>query len=155
MNHRYTLLSLLLLLIPLMGNPAMAADETTPMAQPGTDAAPPPATAAQGSIARAVFTTGINDREPVDQVTSLPTDKDKIYFFTEVRGMPGQTVKHRWEYNGKTMAEVEFHIGGPRWRVWSNKTLLPQWTGEWKVSVVDESGNVLSESTFTYSEAKM
>lgn len=105
-------------------------------------------------VARAVFTTGIKDREPVDQVTTLTTDKDKVYFFTEIRNMSGHSVKHRWEYNGKTMAEVEFNVAGPRWRVWSSKSLLPQWTGEWKVSMVDEAGKVLGESSFTYTQAQ-
>ncbi len=165
MNYRYTLLSLLLVIIPVAAipTPALATDTNTTMAQTGdaTPAAAQPQAAAEdkapkdnGEVARAVFTTGIKDREPVDQVTTLTTDKDKIYFFTEIRNMSGHIIKHRWEYNGKTMAEVEFGVGGPRWRVWSTKSLLPQWTGEWKVSVVDEAGKVLSESTFTYTEAK-
>jgi hypothetical protein len=34
--------------------------------------------------------------------------------------------------------------------VYSNKTLDPNQTGEWKVSVVDENGSTLGASTFTY-----
>jgi len=162
MNHRHTLLSLLLVIIPVAAIPspalatvlAQAGDATPPAASPPavtTETKPP---AQSGEVARAVFTTGIKDREPVDQVTTLSTDKDKIYFFTEIRNMSGHIIKHRWEYNGKTMAEVEFGVGGPRWRVWSTKSLLPQWTGEWKVSVVDEAGKVLSESSFSYTQAK-
>ena len=166
MNYRHTLLSLLLLISPVavLPSPALATDAATAPDQTG-GAAPPAALqpaaadetkapAMSGEVARAVFTTGIKDREPVDQVTTLTTDKDKIYFFTEIRNMSGHIIKHRWEYNGKTMAEVKFDVGGPRWRVWSAKSLLPQWTGEWKVSVVDEAGKALSESTFTYTEAK-
>ena len=155
MNHRYSLISLLLIVLPFAATPNLASATGDPAAaQPEANVETKSPTQS-GDVARAVFTTGIHDREPVDQVTTMTTDKDKIYFFTEIRNMSGHTVKHRWEYNGKTMAEVEFSVGGPRWRVWSSKTLLPQWTGEWKASVVDESGNVLSESTFTYSEAKM
>ena len=76
-----------------------------------------------------------------------------LYYFTEVRDMAGQTVKHRWEYGDQVMAEVEFEIGGPRWRVYSSKNLQPGWTGDWKVSVVDAAGNPLSVNTFTYTEA--
>ncbi len=166
MNYRHTLLSLLLLIIPVAALPslALATDAATAPAQTG-GAAPPaaPQTAAEdkakapainGEVTRAVFTTGIKDREPVDKITTLTNDKDKIYFFTEIHNMSGHIVKHRWVYNGKTMAEVEFGVGGPRWRVWSTKSLLPQWTGEWKVSVVDEAGKVLNESSFTYTKAK-
>lgn len=128
-------------LLPL----AVAAQDKAP-----AQGQPAPTTAQEDHLARAVFTTGINDHEPVNQVTTVPTSTQKIYFFTEIRGMSGHIVKHRWEYNGKTMAEVEFGVGGPRWRVWSSKNLLPRWQGEWRVSVVDEAGTVLGSRTFTY-----
>jgi hypothetical protein len=51
------------------------------------------------------------------------------------------------------MGEVKFNVGGPRWRIWSSKTLLPQWTGEWRVSIIDGSGNKVGEGTFNYTEA--
>lgn len=116
-------------------------------AQEGGDAAAP---VADGHVARAMFTSGVQNREPVDTLTRLGNDKRKIYFFTELSGLGGQTVTHRWEYQGKTMGEVQFAVGGPRWRVWSSKTLLPQWTGEWRVSVIDGAGNTLAESSFDY-----
>lgn len=106
-------------------------------------------------VARAQFTTNVIDREPVDDVTELTNDIDKILFFTELRSMTGQTVTHRWEYNGSVMAEVSFDIGGPRWRVYSSKNLLPSQTGEWKVSVVDGAGDIITEKTFNYTEANM
>lgn len=106
--------------------------------------------AANEPVARAVFTTAIQDREPVNAITSLPTDQDRVYFFTDLRGMGGQKVTHRWLYQGKTMGEVSFPVGGPRWRVWSSKTLLPQWAGEWRVEVLDGAGNKLDEAAFTY-----
>ncbi len=106
-----------------------------------------------GWIARAGLTSAIQDREPVDSVTSLNNDSTSLYYFTEVRDMAGQTVTHRWEYNGKVMAEVEFQIGGSRWRVYSSKSLQPEWTGDWKVSVLDAAGNPLSVNTFAYTEA--
>ena len=52
------------------------------------------------------------------------------------------------------MSETSFDIGGDRWRVYSNKTLDPNLTGEWKVSVVDEAGATLGANTFTYETAK-
>ncbi|WP_170165000.1 DUF2914 domain-containing protein [Inmirania thermothiophila] len=108
---------------------------------------------AGGAVARAVFTTGITGREPVDRVVELPNDQRRVYYFTELVGLAGQTVTHRWEYGGRVMAEVAFRVGGPRWRVWSSKNLLPQWTGEWRVAVVDEAGRVLAEDRFNYVDA--
>ena len=108
--------------------------------------------AASDHVARAVFTSAVQNREPTDTVTSLSNTNNKIYFFSELTGLGGQTVTHRWEYQGKTMGEVKFDVGGPRWRVWSSKTLLPQWTGEWRVSIIDGAGNKVGEGTFNYTD---
>lgn len=108
-----------------------------------------------GSVARATFTTAVQDREPVDSISTLTNDGSKVYYFTEIHDMSGQTVTHRWQYNGEVMAEVQFDIGGPRWRIYSSKTLMPYWLGNWEVSVVDESGNPLSVNTFSYTADTM
>jgi len=105
---------------------------------------------ADDGVARSVFTTGIQDREPVDQVGQLSNDHTQIYFFTEIQGMKGHTITHRWEQGGEVRAEVTFNVGGDRWRVWSSKILEPSWLGEWQVSVVDEGGNVLAQESFAY-----
>jgi hypothetical protein len=104
-----------------------------------------------GEVARAQFTTAIDAREPVDDLTQAnAASLNKVYFFTELRGLEGQTVTHRWSYGGETKAEVSFTAGSPRWRVWSSKELLPEWTGTWAVAVVDAGGNVLIEKSFKY-----
>lgn len=92
------------------------------------------------TVARAIFTTGIEDREPVDELAELPADAGQVYFFTELQGLEGRTVSHRWEYEGRVVAEVPFEVGGPRWRVYSVKTMSPELVGTWTVMVVDESG---------------
>ena len=105
---------------------------------------------AADGVARSAFTTAIEDREPVDQVGQLTNEHSKIYFFTELRGMSGHTVTHRWEQGGEVRAEVSFNVGGDRWRVWSSKNLEPSWLGEWQVSVMDEGGNVIAQESFAY-----
>lgn len=112
-----------------------------------------PAVAAEpagGSVARAVFTSQIKDREPVDALTTVKNDVTHIHFFTELKGLAGQKVTHRWEYQGQTKLEVSFDVGADRWRVFSNKNLLPSWLGEWKVSVIDDGGRNLGGASFTY-----
>ena len=103
-----------------------------------------------GSVVRAVFTTMMRDREPMDDITTLGTDVGQVYFFTELGDMNGQRVTHRWQRNGDVMAEVSFDVRASRWRVWSNKTLTPQLTGTWTVTVLDGSGSVVHEATFEY-----
>ena len=104
----------------------------------------------RGSVMRAAFTNGIEDREPVDDMKKAGNTSNKITFFTELRDMSGQTARHRWEHNGEVMAEVEFNVRGPRWRVWSSKSFIPKWEGEWKVSVLNAAGDVISEEMINY-----
>ncbi len=110
-----------------------------------------PQTIPAGRVARAIFTTAIVDREPVDALETLSTNIDRVFFFTDLRGLSGQIVTHRWEHNGQIMAEITFKVGsGARWRVYSSKNLLPEWTGTWTVAVNNESGETLHTSTFEY-----
>ncbi|MFV1983710.1 MAG: DUF2914 domain-containing protein [Thiohalomonadales bacterium] len=104
----------------------------------------------QGSVARSIFTTLVSEHEPIDKIEKLQSNNRSVYYFTELRGMSGQTAIHRWEFNGNVMSETKFTIAGPRWRVWSSKNLLPSWTGEWKVSVLNGVGDVISEDIFSY-----
>jgi len=105
-------------------------------------------------VARSAFTSDIEDREPVSELTSISNTVNNVYFFTEMLGLNGHMITHRWEYNRKIMAEVSFNIGGDRWRIWSSKNILPDWTGTWKVSVLDEGGNVIEQNTFEYVKAE-
>lgn len=106
------------------------------------------------NITRAQFTTGIDDREPVDEVGSVfPTNGDAVrtlYYFTEIVNMSGETVTHRWEYEGVASGEISFAIGSNRWRTWSSKGLTKAMTGEWRVVVIDTNGNVIKTDSFEY-----
>ncbi len=101
-------------------------------------------------VKRAVFTSGIENREPVDRLLSLSNNVTEVIFFTELRDLQGHRVVHRWTHGDRTMAEVGFDVGGPRWRVWSSKRLDPAWVGEWRVQVVDQDGTVLAEERLQY-----
>ena len=125
--------------------PARAADE---QAQP--DASAKAAVLIPGTVTRSLFTRDIKDLEPVGTVSTLTNDLTRIVYFTEIHDMAGQSVTHRWEYNGKIILEVPIKVGTSRWRAYSTKTLFPSWVGEWKVSVVDAAGGTLSVNTFTY-----
>lgn len=121
---------------------------TTPEAPPARAPAP------RGPVARAQFTSGISGREPIDRLgTRIPAPRDQaisLYYFTDIRGMAGHTVTHRWIYEGQTMAQVRFKIGGRRWRVYSSKVLPPQMTGRWEVVTTDEDGRVLKTDEFVF-----
>lgn len=107
----------------------------------------------RGSVVRSAFTREINEREPTENLQNLTNENGQVKFFTELRDMSGQTAIHRWEYDGKVVAEVEFDVKGPRWRVWSSKSLIPEWTGNWKVSVINGAGEVIAEKSLSYDVA--
>jgi len=104
----------------------------------------------RGSVMRSIFTTQIDNREPVDKIKQVPEKSNDVFYFTELRDMSGQTAKHRWEYKGKVIAEVKFNVRGPRWRVWSKKSFIPGWSGDWKVSVINGANEVISEEVIAF-----
>ena len=103
-----------------------------------------------GSVSRGQFTTDIADREPVDYVENLGTDQRQVKYFTELSDLQGRTVTHQWVYNDEVMFEKSFSVGGPRWRVWTSKSLQPGWTGVWVVNTLDEDRTKLLTQSFTY-----
>jgi hypothetical protein len=121
--------------------------DRSPLGEPAP--MPEPVAAQTGTVARSTLTTDVLDHEPQDSITTLTSDNVRVLYFTELRGFEGQTVVHRWTFEGRTMAEVDIAVGGPRWRVYSSKNLEPSWTGEWTVSVVDAAGRTLTTDTFT------
>ena len=104
-----------------------------------------------GTVSRALFTIGIDNREPVIMVDSISPDSyTSISFFTELNGMSGKTVTHQWVFDDRIMFEKSFEVSGDRWRIWTSKTLIPDWTGTWTVKVLNEDGSVLERKTFEY-----
>ena len=105
---------------------------------------------ADAGVTRSIFTTAIENREPVSDLKQIMNDATRAYYFTEITGFKGHVITHRWEYNEKVMAAVSFTITSDRWRTWSSKNMLASWTGTWHVSVLDEGGNVIEQTSFEY-----
>jgi hypothetical protein len=120
-----------------------------------------PANDSPGSVTRAQFTSGMRGHEPINRVAAVFSAHGQVftldgrplpalYYFTEVKGMDGERVIHRWEYQGVTVEKAEFEVGGDRWRVYSKKALPPTAEGNWRVVVTDAQGNVLKTDGFIY-----
>ena len=155
---------LALLTTPLFAAEAgdAAVSEATALEQETVTPAPAATTTAveqsgfsRGSVVRSAFTTEVKDREPASDLKTITNNEGTIIYYTELRDMSGQTATHRWEYNGEVKAEVTFNVRGPRWRVWSSKNFVPGWTGDWKVSVLNGAGEVISEDMFNYAVAEV
>jgi hypothetical protein len=106
------------------------------------------------NIARAQLTTGIEAREPIDRIESVVFTEGqqlkRLFYFTELRDMKGETIIHRWEHEGEVVAEVKFDVRGNRWRVYSSKYLSPEMTGQWRVIVVNSKGESLISANFMF-----
>ena len=102
-------------------------------------------------VARAMFTIGVDNREPIIMVDSIDSSSyTSISFFTELMDLSGHNVTHQWTFNDQVMFEKTFDVKGPRWRVWTSKTLIPSWTGSWTVNVLDDDRTVLASKSFEY-----
>lgn len=88
-------------------------------------------------------------RSLVDPTDRFASDVEKIYCLTRIRGLQAPTtVTHAWYHEGEAMARVALNVGSADWRTWSSKRILPAWTGQWEVKVLDETGKVLHTSAF-------
>jgi hypothetical protein len=102
-------------------------------------------------ISRAVLTTGISEREPVDVLKESIEQtqfQEKLFFFTEVRRLKGQTISHLWFHQDQLMAEIPLTISADRYRTYSSKNIMPSQTGQWRVEAVTEQGELLAQKTF-------
>lgn len=104
-------------------------------------------------IARAVLTSAIEDREPVDDLgDSFDHDGenyDQVFFFTHVVDHANTSIVHEWHHDGVLEAEVELSVGSNSWRTYSSKQIHHMATGDWTVRVVDANGEQLAEHQFT------
>jgi hypothetical protein len=70
-----------------------------------------------GEVTRAMFTIGVDNREPVIMVDSIDSSSyTSISFFTELQDLSGNNITHQWTFNGDVMFEKTFEVKGPRWR---------------------------------------
>jgi hypothetical protein len=105
---------------------------------------------ARGSLASAVFTTAVVDGNATDYRSEINSSVSKVFFVTVLDSLAGQTVTHRWKYKGKVMATAKFDVKRDREKVWSSNAMKPEWTGEWRVEVVNGSGQIVDSRSFSF-----
>lgn len=137
------------------GEAIITAQPTSPINSiPTTTVAPPtqPPVPLPAQVARATFTTGLAAREPINQVSHINAGQT-VYYFTELTGLQGHVVTHRWEYNGQFQLGMQFPVGGERWRVQSSKSITPNMVGTWSVTVINDNGQILRQDTLSVDSA--
>jgi hypothetical protein len=95
---------------------------------------------------RIAFTTRIANKEPTNNLAEVDHSAQQLIFFTELRNLTGQTVRHRWVYNDKIVYEKAFNVGAARWRVWTQKTITT-YRGTLTVQILNGAGNVIQSQS--------
>lgn len=104
----------------------------------------------QLAVEEAVIATDVQESQPVESVTTVPTDVGQVYCWTRITGAEGEIqVEHVWYHGDEEMARVPLRVAGSNWRTWSSKRIIPTWTGAWRVDVVGPDGAVLRSVSFT------
>lgn len=101
------------------------------------------------TVTRAVVCTDVVDREPVGSASTFADSIATLYCFTELDGAEGQ-VTHVWHHGDQSRAEISLTKKAGRWRTWSSKRMVKEWTGTWRVDVRDAAGTVLKSVAFEY-----
>jgi Protein of unknown function (DUF2914) len=113
---------------------------------------PPRSRATTGQVSEIVLAFAAARPAEGDPITSpivLGAGQEKrVMLYTELRDLAGQTVSHRWQHEGRTVAVIPFEVKGDRWRVHSTKRLSAELKGSWQVIVVDGHGATLASRSF-------
>ncbi len=149
----------LVLSLAVMTGTALAQQTPAPASSPVTAPTPTPAQAAPAAkaapaagftIARMEIASGVENREPVGIAASFPATTEKVYCFLELKNVPANTtITYVWTLGQNEMGKVTQTAKQTyaKYRTWASKTIGGM-KGDWKVDVVDESGNVLKSATF-------
>jgi hypothetical protein len=106
------------------------------------------------TVSRAIFTTSLNEREPVNDLESVEYGEKTIFFFSQVLNANNTTVTHLWTYNDVEIARVNLNIGSDNWRTWSSKQIWHLAPGEIKVQVLDADNMILAEKILTITKTE-
>ena len=98
--------------------------------------------------------SGIEERMPVGPAETFPPDIENVYLWCKVTGATdSMSILVAWYYGDQEMATVELPVKSAYWRTWSSKRILPEWTGDWTVRLLNADGNGIKELNFTIAEA--
>ncbi len=95
-----------------------------------------------------ILSRGIYQREPADIAKSFEPSDERAYAFARISNEgPLTSVSFVWHYGSNVHAIVDLNIGTSQgWRTWSSAKLK---SGDWRVELVTEEGEVLAERAFT------
>jgi hypothetical protein len=116
-------------------------------AQPPKPAPPKPPKGAP-VIEKLAVCTGVKDRNPVGETTSVAADANRVYCWMRVTGGSGKKVRPMWTLNGKSYPGAWLPIGSNSYRTWTTKRIDASNVGAAKLEIQDEKGRVLATQEF-------
>jgi hypothetical protein len=136
-----------ILLVVVGAGVAATQTDTTRTPRPEyPDTTPQPATP-NDVVKRAVICSGVSNHEPTDSLVVIPSTTNKVFFFTEIAGLEGKTVTHRWLKDGAKVADVRISIATNHYRCHSSRSVAGK-SGNWSVQLLTEDGEKLIERSF-------
>lgn len=102
-------------------------------------------------ITEMAVTTKIVKGNPIDSVSRISALSVKALFcFTRLNKdlEEDASVKHVWYKNNQVVAEYDLPVKGKHWRTYSRKLIGKGASGDWRVDVLDEEGNLLKSVNF-------
>lgn len=101
------------------------------------------------SISEIAICEDVEERVPVHPADSFSSEIGQLWCFTRVQNADAPTqIFHRWYVGDDLVDEIAIEVGGHHWRCWSTKTILPNWTGQCRVEILTEQGDVISTKEF-------
>jgi hypothetical protein len=91
--------------------------------------------------------TAVEKRVLKGEAESFPAGTTVFYWTRVLGGKPGDRIRHRWTFDGKSIS-IGLAIGGSHWRTYSSKRLDPDQLGEWTVEALDAEDKVLASKKF-------
>jgi len=103
-------------------------------------------------IRRAQLTSRVERKQPLDRLGSviyMTNDQLlRVFLFTEMSGLAGRTLYHRWYLDEEQMAEVTINVRNDDVSASSSKFIDKFMLGNWTVRVEDDLGNLLVTAEF-------
>ncbi len=108
------------------------------------------------TVDEVVICKNVQDRQPVGADTSFTVPVENLYCYSVISGATDTTkVTHVWYFGDEEKARVDLAVKAKKWRTWSSKKIMDNWTGHWRVEVLGPNGNLLARKDFVVKAAQM
>ncbi|MEH6593374.1 MAG: DUF2914 domain-containing protein [Halioglobus sp.] len=112
-------------------------------------------TIVSAAVKRLLITDGVKANEPLGDISDIRQRSKveglvKIYAFSEIQNLQGETLHYRWLHSGKLIADVKVKVRSNSWRSYASKYLNSQMHGSWRVELESSEGELLAFTEFVY-----